>query len=42
MAGLDPAIHALVTIRKKTRVPGNSGSKTHFVLLAGHDGEVDI
>jgi hypothetical protein len=37
MAGLDPAIHVLNAIRKKTWMPGTSGLKTRFALLAAHD-----
>ncbi|XSC44453.1 hypothetical protein ACF1BQ_044190 [Bradyrhizobium sp. RDT10] len=37
MAGLVPAIHVLVTLQRKTWMPGTSSAKTRFALLPGHD-----
>jgi hypothetical protein len=37
MAGLDPAIHAFATQKRKTWMPGSSSAKTRFALLPGHD-----
>jgi hypothetical protein len=37
MAGLVPAIHVFLLAVVKTWMPGTSGAKTRFALLAGHD-----